>query len=59
MADVWPEQAGVCLQPPSDAFPDAFFLNPKQLTEVSQRLLSFTKMNHVGVNWLKGWILAL
>ena len=25
VADVWPEQAGVCLQPPSDAFPDAFF----------------------------------
>lgn len=47
MADVWPEQAGVCLQPPSDAFPDAFFFNPTQLTEVSQRLSSFTKMNPV------------
>ena len=36
-----------------------FFLNPKQPTEVSQRLSSFTKTNPVWVHWSKGWILAL
>lgn len=48
MANVWPEQAGVCLQPPPQMpFLTPFFFHPKQLTEVSQRLSSFTKMNPV------------